>query len=118
MHNGMTLTLAFDFVGRFLSSDRWVHVPSGRVYHTSYSPPNTPRIDDVTGEPLSQRDDDTEARVRDRLKVYHSQTKPLLQYYKEKDILMTITADTSHEGYELIKKALFDRFGVASTAKV
>jgi adenylate kinase len=95
--------------------NRWVHVPSGRVYHTTYSPPKKPGVDDVTGEPLTQRDDDTEARVRDRLNVYHSQTKPLLHYYKDKGLLITITADTSHEGYELIKKALYNRYGITAS---
>jgi adenylate kinase family enzyme len=97
--------------------DRWVHVPSGRVYHTTYSPPKKAGFDDVTGEPLTQRDDDTEARVMDRLKVYHSYTAPLLDYYKKKGILTTITADTSHEGYVLIQQALKDQFGLLSQTK-
>lgn len=96
----------------FFATDRWTHIPSGRVYHTTYSPPKKPGVDDVTGEPLTQREDDTEAKVRARLQVYHSQTMPLLEYYKEKGILITITADTSHEGWELIKKALFEKYGI------
>lgn len=62
-------------------SGRLVHEPSGRVYHDAFHPPKTPGVDDVTGEPLSQRDDDKVETVRKRLAVYHQQTKPLLNYY-------------------------------------
>ena len=82
------------------------------MYHTSYSPPKKPGFDDVTGEALTQREDDTEARVRDRLNVYHSKTKPLLKYYQDKGLLINIKADTSHEGYEIIKQRLLERYGI------
>ena len=59
-------------------SGRLVHPASGRTYHVKYNPPKQPGIDDVTGEPLIQRDDDKEETVRARLKVYHEQTKPLI----------------------------------------
>lgn len=62
---------------------RRVHEPSGRVYHTVYNPPKTAGKDDVTGEDLVQRKDDTEETVRHRLSVYHSQTKPLVAFYQE-----------------------------------
>lgn len=62
-------------------SGRLIHVPSGRVYHVNYHPPRVPGIDDVTGEPLVQREDDKESTVRRRLAVYHDQTKPLIDYY-------------------------------------
>ncbi|MGR9045216.1 MAG: adenylate kinase [Gammaproteobacteria bacterium] len=62
-------------------SGRRVHPASGRTYHTVFNPPKTPGIDDVTGEPLVQRDDDCEETVRKRLKVYHEQTKPLVGFY-------------------------------------
>ncbi len=60
---------------------RRVHVASGRTYHVKYNPPRSPGKDDVTGEPLIQRDDDREDTVRKRLAVYHEQTKPLIAYY-------------------------------------
>lgn len=63
-------------------SGRWVHEPSGRIYHTKYNPPQTPGLDDETGEPLVQRNDDKEEIVRKRLAVYHEQTEPLIDYYK------------------------------------
>lgn len=62
-------------------ADRWVHIPSGRVYSTSYKPPKVPGFDDVTGEPLTKRPDDTPEIFSRRLDHYYSQTSPLLYYY-------------------------------------
>ena len=62
---------------------RRVHEASGRVYHTVYNPPKVEGKDDATGEDLVQRKDDTEETVRHRLSVYHSQTKPLVEFYQK-----------------------------------
>ncbi|MGD8429269.1 MAG: nucleoside monophosphate kinase, partial [Ectothiorhodospiraceae bacterium] len=62
-------------------SGRRVHPESGRVYHVVHNPPKEEGKDDVTGEPIVQRDDDREDTVRKRLQVYHEQTKPLVEYY-------------------------------------
>jgi adenylate kinase len=62
-------------------SGRRVHLASGRTYHVKHNPPRVEGRDDVTGEPLIQRDDDQEATVRKRLEVYQSQTRPLVDYY-------------------------------------
>jgi len=62
-------------------SGRRAHIASGRTYHVVFNPPKVEGIDDVTGEPLVQRDDDREEVVRKRLDVYHSQTRPLVEYY-------------------------------------
>lgn len=62
-------------------SGRRVHAASGRSYHVTYNPPKVEGKDDVTGEDLIQRDDDSEATVRNRLDVYQSQTRPLVDYY-------------------------------------
>ncbi len=62
-------------------SGRRVHPASGRSYHVEYNPPKQAGMDDVTGEPLIQRDDDREETVRKRLAVYHEQTKPLVGFY-------------------------------------
>jgi len=62
-------------------SGRRAHVASGRTYHVKFNPPKTAGMDDVTGEPLIQRDDDKEETVRKRLEVYEAQTRPLVQYY-------------------------------------
>ena len=63
-------------------SGRFVHLPSGRAYHKTFHPPKKSGFDDVTGEPLVQREDDREETVRNRLTVYHRQTRPLLEYYE------------------------------------
>ena len=62
-------------------SGRRVHVASGRTYHVKFNPPKVEGKDDETGEPLIQRDDDSEATVLKRLELYHSQTKPLVAFY-------------------------------------
>jgi adenylate kinase len=64
-------------------SGRRVHPDSGRSYHVKFNPPKTEGIDDVTGEPLVQRDDDKEETVRNRLEVYQNQTRPLVDYYSK-----------------------------------
>jgi adenylate kinase len=62
-------------------SGRRVHPASGRSYHLTFNPPRAAERDDVTGEPLAQRDDDREETVRERLEVYRRQTQPLVDYY-------------------------------------
>ena len=63
-------------------SGRRVHPASGRTYHVVFNPPKVEGKDDVTGEELVQRADDAEDTVRERLNVYHDQTKPLISYYR------------------------------------
>ncbi len=62
-------------------SGRRSHPASGRVYHIVYNPPKVEGLDDVTGEPLIQRDDDEEATIRNRLATYHEQTEVLSSFY-------------------------------------
>jgi adenylate kinase len=62
-------------------SGRRVHLNSGRTYHITFNPPTDEGRDDISGEKLIQRDDDKEETVKKRLEVYHSQTKPLVDYY-------------------------------------
>lgn len=62
-------------------SGRRSHAPSGRTYHVKFNPPKIEGQDDVTGEPLIQREDDKEETVRKRLEVYSAQTRPLVDYY-------------------------------------
>jgi len=62
---------------------RRIHPASGRSYHLRFNPPNTDGVDDVTGEPLVQRDDDQEDTVKKRLEVYRQQTHPLVVYYAD-----------------------------------
>jgi adenylate kinase len=63
-------------------SGRRVHPGSGRSYHVDFNPPKIAGKDDLTGESLVQRPDDTEQTVRKRIQTYHSQTKPLVEYYR------------------------------------
>jgi len=63
-------------------SGRRVHPASGRTYHVKFNPPKVEGKDDLTGEDLIQRDDDKEETVKRRLEIYHSQTEPLIEYYK------------------------------------
>jgi adenylate kinase len=64
-------------------SGRRVHPGSGRVYHLMFNKPKSDGLDDVTGEPLVQRADDTEETVRNRLKIYAEQTRPLISFYRD-----------------------------------
>ena len=59
------------------------HPASGRTYHVKFNPPKVEGVDDVTGEPLIQREDDKEATVKNRLSVYSAQTRPLVKYYSD-----------------------------------
>jgi adenylate kinase len=68
-----------EIVGRM--SGRRAHIASGRTYHIKFNPPKVEGKDDVTGEPLIQRDDDREETVLKRLEVYHQQTEALVGYY-------------------------------------
>ncbi len=80
-------------------SGRRVHPASGRTYHIDFNPPKADGVDDVTGEPLIQRDDDKEETVRKRLQVYHEQTEPLVDYYS------TWSADNGQGAPRYIKVA-------------
>ncbi len=80
-------------------SGRRVHPASGRTYHIDFNPPKASGVDDVTGEPLIQRDDDKEETVRKRLQVYHEQTEPLVDYYS------TWSADNGQGAPRYIKVA-------------
>jgi adenylate kinase len=64
-------------------SGRRVHTASGRTYHVKFNPPKVADKDDVTGEPLTIRQDDQAETVKERLRVYHAQTKPLIDYYSK-----------------------------------
>lgn len=76
---------------------RWVHLPSGRVYNEGFNAPKTPGIDDVTGEPLTQRSDDKPEVVLKRLEHYQQQTQPVIDFYRNKGILYDFEGKTSDE---------------------
>lgn len=79
-------------------SGRRVHTASGRTYHVVFNPPKVNGKDDVTGEDLIQREDDKEETVRKRLDVYHSQTKPLVEFYSK----WATTGDTRAPKYRKV----------------
>jgi adenylate kinase len=78
----LEIDVPFDEIISRMSGRRF-HPASGRTYHVKFNPPKTEGVDDLTGEPLVQRDDDKEDVVKKRLDVYTSQTKPLVDYYQQ-----------------------------------
>ena len=78
----LEIDVPFDAIIERMSGRR-SHAGSGRTYHTKFNAPKTDGLDDVTGEPLIQREDDKEETVRKRLDVYNAQTRPLVTYYGE-----------------------------------
>jgi len=71
---------------------RRIHKASGRSYHVKFNPPKVAGKDDVTGEDLMQRPDDNKEALVSRMTAYHEQTSPILEYYKQKNVLFTINA--------------------------
>ncbi|XP_042000930.1 adenylate kinase 4-like [Salvia splendens] len=86
---------------------RWIHPSSGRSYHTKFAPPKVPGVDDVTGESLIQRKDDTAAVLKSRLEAFHKQTKPVIDYYSKLGVVANLHAEkTPQEVTVEVKKAL------------
>lgn len=86
---------------------RWMHPSSGRSYHTKFAPPKVPGVDDVTGEPLIQRKDDTAEVLKSRLEAFHRQTEPVIDYYKKKGVVGNLHAEKpAKEVAAEIQKAL------------
>ncbi|XP_048030436.1 GTP:AMP phosphotransferase AK3, mitochondrial [Megalobrama amblycephala] len=92
----INLDVPFQTIRERLTS-RWVHLPSGRVYNIDFNPPKKPGLDDVTGEPLVQRDDDSPETVSRRLKDYERQTQPVLEYYRSKGVLETFSGTETNK---------------------
>jgi adenylate kinase len=92
-------------------SGRRVHLDSGRIYHVLFDPPKVEGKDDETGEPLIQRDDDTEETINERLKVYVEQTEPLVLFYQrlsdESDSSLTYDAIDGLGSTEEISNKIF-----------
>ena len=83
---------------------RRMHPESGRVYHIKYNPPKKEGKDDITEEPLIIRDDDKEETVRNRLLVYHNQTKPLINYYSRSVVNINGSQAIQDVKNDIIKK--------------
>ena len=94
-------------------ASRWVHAPSGRVYNIGFNDPQTPGKDDVTGEKLVQREDDSEATWRKRLSKFEETSNGLLNFYKQKDshIVVKVEGDSSDEISPKIFTEVEKRFG-------
>ncbi|XP_075344496.1 GTP:AMP phosphotransferase AK3, mitochondrial isoform X2 [Mycteria americana] len=90
------LDVPFETIKRRLTA-RWIHPASGRVYNLEFSPPKVQGIDDITGEPLVQRDDDKPETVTKRLQAYDAQTKPVLEYYREKGLLKSFSGTETNK---------------------
>lgn len=91
--------------------DRWVHAPSGRIYNTVFNPPKVPGKDDVTGEDLIQREDDKPESVQNRLQVFSNNTKPVLDYYAQKNILAEFKGTESKKIWPHVEEFLRGKFG-------
>ncbi|KAE8134564.1 adenylate kinase-domain-containing protein [Aspergillus pseudotamarii] len=78
-------------------ASRWVHEPSGRVYNTDFNAPKVPGKDDITGEPLTQREDDSIDTWKQRLRKFEETSEPLLQHYERKGCLWRVEGNTSDE---------------------
>lgn len=90
---------------------RWVHEPSGRVYNTTFKAPKVPGHDDVTGEPLVQRADDSEEVYRARFDKFEETSRPLLEHYREKGVLWEASGMSSDEITPQILKYFEADFG-------
>lgn len=87
-------------------ANRWVHASSGRVYNTTFNPPNVAGKDDITGEPLTKREDDTEEVWLTRLRKFEETSLPLLEHYDKQGVLWKVDGRSSDE----ISPQLFSRF--------
>lgn len=92
----INLNVPFEVIKLRLTA-RWIHPASGRVYNIEFNPPKTVGIDDLTGEPLIQREDDKPETVIKRLKAYEAQTEPVLQYYQKKGVLETFSGTETNK---------------------
>ncbi|KAK6455926.1 adenylate kinase 2 [Scheffersomyces xylosifermentans] len=90
---------------------RWVHLPSGRVYNLDYNPPKVPYKDDLTGDPLTKREDDTAEVFQRRLDKYNQEIVPLKEFYDRRGILSKVSGNTSDIIYPKLSQLLLDEFG-------
>uniref|UniRef100_A0A3Q2YE90 GTP:AMP phosphotransferase AK3, mitochondrial n=1 Tax=Hippocampus comes TaxID=109280 RepID=A0A3Q2YE90_HIPCM len=113
----INLNVPFHTIKERLTS-RWTHLPSGRVYNIDFNPPKVPGRDDVTGEPLVQRDDDTPDTVTRRLKAYETQTEPVLEYYRSKGVLETFSGTETNKIWPHVETFLHKKLSTINKAKM
>ncbi|KAI5864737.1 adenylate kinase [Durotheca rogersii] len=92
----VSIRTPFHVIMRRIAS-RWVHEPSGRVYNTSFNAPKVPGFDDITGDPLVQRADDSEEVYRARFQKFQETSEPLLEHYAKKGVLWEVDGLSSDE---------------------
>ncbi|MCB5178619.1 adenylate kinase [Streptomyces antimicrobicus] len=105
----LDLEVAEDEVVKRIAGRRICRNDSAHVFHETYTPPKVPGVCDTCGGELYQRSDDSEATVRTRLEVYHTQTEPIIDYYKAQGLLVTISAlgevkDVTRRAMDALKK--------------
>lgn len=86
--------------------NRWIHLPSGRVYNLGFNDPKVPGKDDVTGEQLIQRQDDKLEVVHKRLEDYSMKTEPVINFYRKLGILKDFRGNTTNEMWPSIKECV------------
>ncbi|KAK9508092.1 hypothetical protein O3M35_007829 [Rhynocoris fuscipes] len=97
----INLVVPFDIIIKRIEN-RWIHVPSGRVYNVDFNAPKIPGIDDITGDKLVQREDDKPIAVHRRLEIYSKTLGPVLEYYKTKGVLEEFHGTTTDEIWPMI----------------
>ncbi|KAM8941197.1 GTP:AMP phosphotransferase AK3, mitochondrial-like [Lycaon pictus] len=105
IHLVMSLNVPSEVIKQRLSA-RWIHPSSGRVYNLEFNPPKAIGLDDLTGEPLVQREDDRPETLNQRLKAYEDQTKPVLEYYREKGVLETFSGTKTDQIWPCVRAFL------------
>ena len=108
----LEIDVPFDAIVERMSGRR-SHPASGRTYHVKFNPPKVAGVDDVSGEPLIQREDDKEETVQKRLDVYSAQTRPLVEYYsswsaKDPDAAPQYRAISGMGDVDVIKSRVFE----------
>ncbi|KAI9714986.1 MAG: hypothetical protein M1828_001093 [Chrysothrix sp. TS-e1954] len=92
-------------------TNRWVHAPSGRVYNTTFNPPKQSGKDDLTGEPLTRRDDDSPETWSTRLKKFEETSMPLLEHYDKQGVVWRVDGNSSNEISPKLFSEIESRFG-------
>ncbi|XP_009694439.1 PREDICTED: adenylate kinase 4, mitochondrial, partial [Cariama cristata] len=92
----ISLNIPFETLKDRLSA-RWIHPASGRVYNMDFNPPHVPGVDDLTGEPLVQREDDKPEAVAARLRKYKDAAKPVIELYKSRGILHSFSGTETNK---------------------
>ncbi|KAL8203197.1 UNVERIFIED_CONTAM: GTP:AMP phosphotransferase ak3, mitochondrial [Gekko kuhli] len=99
------LDVPFETIQQRLTA-RWIHPASGRVYNLEFNPPKVPGTDDITGEPLVQRDDDKPETIMKRLKSYEAETRPVLEYYQRKGVLESFSGTETNKIWPRVHRFL------------